>query len=69
MNNNWLKIFSTNNPIKIEIIKQMLENHHINSIIFNTQDSSYNMFGSINLFVKKEKAKKAFKLIKERQNE
>ena len=69
MDNNWTKIFSANNPIKIEIIKQMLENHNINSIIFNSQDSSYNMFGSINLFVEKDKQEKALKLIKEKKNE
>ena len=69
MDNNWLKIFSTNNPIKIEIIKQMLENHHINSIIFNTQDSSYNMFGNIQIYVQQEFSKEALKLIEKNNNE
>ena len=29
MKKNWTKVYSSNNPIKAEIIKQMLEEHNI----------------------------------------
>ena len=50
MENNWTKVYSSNNPINAEIIKQMLEEHDIDGEM-NQQDSSYNMFGNINIYV------------------
>ena len=49
-----INIFSSANPIEVEIIKQMLEENNITAVILNKQDSSYNMFGSIDLYVKVE---------------
>ena len=46
-----IKLFSTENPNKAEIIKQMLEENDINVVLLNKQDSSYNMFGTIELYV------------------
>ena len=51
MEKNWTKIFSSTNPIEVEILKQMLKENGIISIDINHQDSSYNMFGNINLYV------------------
>ena len=57
-----INIFNSTNPIEIEIIKQMLENNKITSIILNQQDSSY-LFGRINLYVQEKDATIALKLI------
>tara|TARA_B100001029_G_C14870689_1_gene344388 strand:+ start:108 stop:332 length:225 start_codon:yes stop_codon:yes gene_type:complete len=70
MQNNWIKIYSDNNPIKVEIIKQMLEEHEIKSVILNTQDSAHSMSfgGQIDLYVIKEQKKEAIKYLKEHGN-
>ena len=62
-------IFSSVNPLEVEIIKQMLDENNITAVILNKQDSSYNMFGSINLYVKEENQTIALQLIKKQHNE
>ena len=60
-----IKLFSTENPNKAEIIKQMLEENDINVVLLNKQDSSYNMFGSIELYVEEVNIDSANSLISE----
>lgn len=64
-----LKILSTENPNQAEITKQMLESNSINVVMLNKQDSSYLMFGCIELYVHKEQFHKAIKLINEIEDE
>ena len=60
-----IKILSTNNPNKAEITKQMLEENNINVVLLNKQDSSYNMFGAIELFVTENQEDDATAILKE----
>tara|TARA_X000000368_G_scaffold389087_1_gene351112 strand:+ start:155 stop:364 length:210 start_codon:yes stop_codon:yes gene_type:complete len=69
MEKNWIKIFSSTNPIKVEIIKQMLAEKNIVAVILSKQDSSYNMFGTIDLYVTENKQKIALQLIHKQNNE
>ena len=64
-----INIFSSANPIEVEIIKQMLDENNITAVILNKQDSSYNMFGSIDLYVKEENRTISLQLINEQHNE
>ena len=48
---NWQKIFSTRIYPEAAIIKGMLEENDIPVQMLNKQDSSYPMFGDIQLFV------------------
>ncbi len=64
-----IKLLSTNNPNQAEITKQMLEENNIKVVLLNKQDSSYLMFGSIDLYVTKEQLKLAENLLKNRGNE
>jgi len=64
-----IKILSTENPNKAEITKQMLEEHNINVVLLNKQDSSYLMFGLIELYVKNEQLKEATDLLKYTEGE
>ncbi|MFN3666120.1 MAG: putative signal transducing protein [Sediminibacterium sp.] len=48
---NWKKIFSTRVYPEAAIIKGMLEENQIPVQLLNKQDSSYPMFGDIQLFV------------------
>ena len=64
-----IKILSTENPNKAEIIKQMLEENNINVVLLNKQDSSYLMFGSIELYVNEEQLQQATYLLKYTEDE
>ena len=69
MKKNWINIFSSANPIEVEIVKQMLEENNINAVVLNKQDSSYNMFGAIDLFVNETVQETALQLINKQNNE
>ena len=64
-----IAILSTTNPNEAEITKQMLEENNINVVLLNKQDSSYQMFGVIELFVTEEQLEIAKNLLKKSENE
>ena len=64
-----IKILSTDNPNKAEITKQMLEENMIKVVVLNKQDSSYLMFGLIELYVQDEQLQKAEDLLKKTRDE
>ena len=68
---NWTKIFRSTNPIEVEIIKQMLEENKITSIIMNQQDSAHNMSfgGHIDLYVQESSMKESIELLEKHGNE
>ena len=65
MEKNWINIFSSANPIEVEIVKQMLDENNITAVTLNKQDSSYNLFGTIDLYVKEKNKSIALQLINE----
>ena len=64
-----IKILSTDNPNKAAIIKQMLEENNIKVVLLNKQDSSYLMFGLVELYVQEKQADKSENLLKKINNE
>ena len=64
MNNDWVKVYSTTDTFKAEIIKQMLLSNDIEAVLMNQKDSSYH-FGNIEIYTKKENLPKAEKIISE----
>jgi hypothetical protein len=62
MDSNWALIYSTGAPYKIELLKGMLAEHEIDSVIINKQDSSY-LIGELELYVKAEDVVKAKRII------
>ncbi len=50
MEKNWVKLLISANPMEVEITKQMLEEHGIQTVVMNKQDSSYR-FGNLELYV------------------
>ena len=64
-----IRILSTDNVNQAEITKQMLEENDITVVILNKQDSSYLMFGSIDLYVKEEHIEQAKYLLKHIEDE
>ena len=64
-----VKLLSTDNHNKAEITKQMLEENNINVVMLNKQDSSYLMFGSIELYVDEKQLNQATDLLKYTEDE
>ncbi|MDC0249571.1 DUF2007 domain-containing protein [Flavobacteriales bacterium] len=64
MKRNWINIFSADKHIEVEIIKQMLKENNIISVILSKQDSSYNMFGTIDLYVPENEKEISLRLIR-----
>ena len=64
-----VKLLSTDSPNKTEITKQMLEENNINVVMLNKQDSSYLMFGSIELYVDEKQLNQATDLLKYTEDE
>ena len=48
----WEMVFSTNSLYQAEILKAVLEEENIVSVVINKQDSSYLAFGEAELYVK-----------------
>lgn len=59
MENNWIKVYTTENPVTAEIIKQGLIENDIAAVIMNKKDSSYQTFGIIEVLVNKKDAEAA----------
>ena len=49
MEQQWIKVHSTNNIYHAEMIKQMLADNEIDSFIINKMDSNY-FFGDIEIY-------------------
>ena len=64
-----IKVLSTDNPNKASIIKQMLEENNIKVVLLNKQDSSYLMFGLIELYVQEDQLERTEDLLNEINNE
>jgi len=64
MEKDWKLVYSTDEPYKAELIKQMLENNNIKTVVINRQDSSYQTFGNAEVYVNLNDETKALQLIK-----
>ena len=52
MENNWTKIFVSTNPNLVDLLVILLEEKEITAVSINKKDSSYTIFGNIELYVK-----------------
>ena len=64
MESNLINIFSSGQPYKAEMARQMLTDHNIQSFLINKQDSAYK-FGVVELYVNRDDVIRAKKLIQE----
>ena len=64
MDNDKVHIYSSGNPLKAELVRQMLTDHNMQSFIINKQDSAYK-FGDIELYVHRDHVIRAKMLIQE----
>jgi len=69
MENNWVKVYTTENPVTAEIIKQGLIENDIAAVIMNKKDSSYQTFGIIEVLVNRKDVDQAESYIKSTEAE
>jgi hypothetical protein len=65
MEPDWAKVYTTNDLFEGEMIVRMLADHDIEAVILNKHDSSYPVFGDVEVYVKTEKVIWAIKLIQD----
>lgn len=63
MQEDWKKVYTTDQPYKAELVKGLLKENDIESVIFNKQDRAYVMIGDIEVYVKKDDVMRAINLI------
>lgn len=64
MQSNWQKVYITNLHYRAEIVKAVLTEHDIPSVIVDKQDSAYH-FGHIEVYVAPEQVLIAIKIIED----
>tara|TARA_Y100000780_G_C13304900_1_gene271630 strand:+ start:190 stop:396 length:207 start_codon:yes stop_codon:yes gene_type:complete len=64
---NWIKIYTSTDPFKIELLKGFLDQNNIVAMSINKKDSSYLAFGEIELLVDAKDVMKAKILIKKQE--
>ena len=69
MDYNWIKIYTSTDPFKIELLKGFLDENNIVAMSINKKDSSYLAFGEIELLVDAKDVMKAKILIKKQEDE
>jgi len=63
MEKNWVRIFTSTNYYQSEIVKQMLAENQITSVLLNKQDSSHRNFGNIDVYIHQEDFSRAIEII------
>ena len=63
MSQNWVTIKSIDQVYQLEILKGLLLQHDITSVVINKQDSSYMNFGEAELKVLESDSEKALQII------
>ena len=67
MDYNWIRIYTSTDPFKIELLKGFLNENNIVAMSINKKDSSYLAFGEIELLVNEKDVMKAKSLIKKQE--
>jgi len=68
MEKEWIKVYTTTNFFQAELVKHLLEEHNIASVLMNKQDSSYR-FGQIELYTHEKDKNEALTIINELNEE
>jgi len=63
MEKNWIKIFTSSDFYRSEIIKQVLTEHQIATVLINKQDSSHRSFGDIEVYIHQENFSNAIEIM------
>ena len=61
--NNWIILKTSNQPYKLELMRGLLLENGIHSVVINQKDSSYLTFGEAELKVKEADVEKAQEIL------
>ncbi len=62
MSQTWVKIYTSHDFMKSEIVRQVLIDHEIEAVLMNKQDSSYK-FGFVEVYIHPDNFDKAIEII------
>ena len=65
MEKGWVLAYTTNKMFDAELLKRVLGDHDIESVIINKLDSTYRSFGDIEVYVRQDQIIRAKMLAKE----
>ncbi len=68
MEENWVSVFTTNQLYLADIVKQVLLENNIISVVINKMDSSYAMFGEVEVYVDRDHVIRAKSIIESIDN-
>ncbi|MDX1684335.1 MAG: DUF2007 domain-containing protein [Saprospiraceae bacterium] len=63
MKQDWVKVFDSQESLKISIAKAKLDEHNIENVILNKKDSAYVVIGLSELYVPEDQARKAIQIL------
>lgn len=63
MEKNWIKFFTSANFYQAEIIKHVLTEHDIDTVMLNKQDSAHRTFGQIEIYIHKDNFSEAVEIM------
>lgn len=61
--NDWKKVYSSPNEIRIQMIKTLLQDRGIRVMVINKKDTAYNNFGDLEIYVKATTVLRVLKII------
>lgn len=61
---NWQKVFEDSSPVRAEIVKGVLEDNNIASVIINKKDSVYQIHGHYEVMVPVNDVLRAINIVK-----
>ncbi|WP_207429564.1 putative signal transducing protein [Pedobacter sp. SYSU D00535] len=63
MNTEWIKVYSSNDFYKSELVRQVLVDHEIEAVLLDKQGYPYKVFGYVEVHVSPANAEKALEII------
>ena len=63
MEKNWIKIFTSSDYYKSEMVKQVLCDNHIDAVLLNRQASSHRDFGNVEVYIHKDNFSRAIEVM------
>ena len=63
MEKNWIKIFTSPDYYRSEMVKQVLTEHQIDTVLLNKQAYSHRPFGEVELYIHQENFSNAIEII------
>lgn len=65
MEKDWARAYDTQQEYMAELARAVLSDNDIESVVINKKDSSYNFFGDVEVYVKRDKLLKAKLILKQ----